>query len=75
MTKTAQAVAQYEAQGYALPAGLSVSDVEAYQVKWDIDPIFMPLVSVSFAAAHGNSAAGVTAWGVPFIDGKPLAHD
>lgn len=68
-TQTAEIIANYEAQGYELPAGVTAADVEAYQQKWDIDPIFMPLVSVRI-----DGSQGVTAWGVPFIDGRPLTH-
>lgn len=75
MTTTAQALAKYESQGYQLPAGITLADVEASHAKYGTDPIMMPLVSVAFANRHGNSADGVTAWGVPFIGGKPLAHD
>lgn len=63
-------ITYYERQGYTLPAGVTAADVVAYQRKYELDPIMMPLVSVRTDGTTG----GVTAWGVPFIDGKPLRH-
>ena len=55
----------YEAQGYELPLGVTRDDVVTYREQWDLDPLFVPLTGAGCA---------VTAWGVPFIDGKPLQH-
>ena len=60
----------YERQGYKLPDGVTPQMIFEYQTKYKMEPIMMPLVSVRTDGTSG----GVTAWGVPFIDGKPLKH-
>ena len=55
----------YLGQGYALPEGMTWTDVDARRKHWDIDPIFVPIARVPGACIG---------WGVPFIDGKPLKH-
>lgn len=54
----------YEAQGYTLPEGWDAARIYTTQQLWDIHPIFVPL---------GN-APGVTAWGVPLVNGSHLKH-
>lgn len=60
----AEVIANYQRQGYVLPAGFTVERVIAEQQRLDINPIFVPL----------GHTMGVIAWGVPFIDGQPLQH-
>ena len=54
----------YLDQGYLLPALLTWEQVAERRASWRIEPIYVPLAF----------APGCLAWGVPFIDGKPLAH-
>lgn len=54
----------YLDQGYVLPAPLTWEDVAERRVRWEIDPIFVPLAF----------APGCLSWGVPIIDGKHLKH-
>ena len=51
-------------QGYILPPGLLWEAVTEARVRWDIDPIFVPVAL----------APGCIGWGVPFVDGKHLRH-
>ena len=54
----------YLDQGYVLPEPLTWEQVAERRTRWRIDPIYVPVAI----------APGCLAWGVPFIDGKPLEH-
>ena len=54
----------YLDQGYKLPEGWTWDLVAEHREKRQIEPIFVPL----------KVTLGIVAWGVPFIDGKPLKH-
>lgn len=55
----------YLAQGYVLPEGLTWEDVAEQRGRWEIDPIFVPVARVPGACIG---------WGVPFVNGVPLAY-
>lgn len=55
----------YEAQGYRLPEGWTWELVAIERCRLLISNRFCPL----------GSSYGVTAWGTPFIDGKPLRYE
>ncbi|MEA3016994.1 MAG: hypothetical protein QOI38_1716 [Sphingomonadales bacterium] len=55
----------YLEQGYVLPEGLSWAEVAQQRDRWEIDPIFVPVAHVPGACIG---------WGVPFVNGAPLAH-
>lgn len=57
-------VDHYEAQGYELPEGYTREAVAAHRAEWGIDAAYVPIAT---------SRGGPTAWGVPYIDGTPLA--
>lgn len=54
----------YLAQGYVLPIHLTWADVHAGREKYNISPIAVPVAS----------GPDVVAWGVPFVNGKPMTH-
>ena len=54
----------YLDQGYVLLEPLTWEQVAERRARWQIDPIYVPVAI----------APGCLAWGVPFVDGKPLAH-
>ena len=54
----------YVDQGYSLPEGFTWDMVAERRVRWDIDPIFVPVAV----------APGCVGWGVPHLHGVPLEH-
>ena len=54
--------AAFVAQGYVLPAEWTWERVREARERYDIRAYLVPLVC----------AAGVVAWGVPMVDGRPL---
>lgn len=65
VSMVAASIARYESQGYALPADMTVAEVEAHHALYGTDPIYVPLAC----------AGGVVAYGVPMVAGRYLSHD
>jgi hypothetical protein len=55
----------YLEQGYRLPEGMTWPDVDQQRLRWNINPVFVPIARVPGACIG---------WGVPFVDGEPLKH-
>ena len=64
MTEPTSIESGYIAQGYILPAHLTWADVHTARERFELSPISVPVAS----------GPGVLAWGVPFINGKPMTH-
>lgn len=56
--------AGYVAQGYELPFGWTWHNVHSNRAHWGCRSIDVPLAT----------AGGAVAWGVPFVNGKAMAH-
>lgn len=54
----------YVTQGYIIPVRMTWEQVAEARAKWNIDAIYVPVVS----------SAGCVGWGVPMRDGKFLTH-
>lgn len=54
----------YVDQGYELPEDTTWAEVHVFRDTLDIGDIYVPIVS----------GAGVTAWAVPYKDGRPMEH-